>query len=196
MTAIFLDVDGVLNCFTTKDRAPSGVIGVDDEKISILGKILDLYEGSEVILTSTWKEDLDEQIQPLSPDAAYLLDALARQSIEVSGKTENDGQKWHGSYWRGAAIIDYIREHEEIERILILDDDGFDYKERGLTRYWVRTSKNAGGGLSERHVKKAADILSGQTGRADFFQHLQRKREQREREAAREREHIKRLLDK
>lgn len=51
---IFLDVDGVLNCHSTKDKC-DGYIGIDDKKVSLLKEIVDTT-GAIIILVSSWKE--------------------------------------------------------------------------------------------------------------------------------------------
>jgi len=39
MKIIFLDIDGVVNGADTKERAPSKVIGVEQEKLLLLSKL-------------------------------------------------------------------------------------------------------------------------------------------------------------
>ena len=53
-TAVFLDVDGVINCTSTKERAPgnANIIGIDSEKVTILKEIATAVNG-ELVLTST-----------------------------------------------------------------------------------------------------------------------------------------------
>ena len=51
---IFLDVDGVLNCHSTKDKC-GDYIGIDDKKVALLKEIVDAT-GAIIILVSSWKE--------------------------------------------------------------------------------------------------------------------------------------------
>ena len=63
---IALDIDGVLNCDTTKARSPSGYIGVSDKLIKRLKKIVD-DTGAKIVLSSDWRIDREE-----SKDFRYL----------------------------------------------------------------------------------------------------------------------------
>ena len=46
-----------------------------------------------------------------------------------------------------------MKVHGPVSGLLILDDEWFDYKEKGLTRYLLKTSYyKAGGGLRQSHV--------------------------------------------
>ena len=54
MKVIFLDIDGVLNNEYSKTRAPSGVIGIDGDKVKRLRKIVE-STGAKLVLTSSWK---------------------------------------------------------------------------------------------------------------------------------------------
>ena len=159
MTAIFLDIDGVLNTFYTKERAPSKVIGIESAKVKVLSQIVDLCDGA-VILSSSWKHDLGDDMTPLTPDGKYLTEKLLRHGITISGKVHGDPT------YRGAGIVDYIKAYTEIDKILILDDEVFDYKEVGLSPFLIQTSSDKDGGLKSEHVQQAAIILERKRTRA------------------------------
>lgn len=156
MTAIFLDVDGVLNTNFTRARAPSKVIGIEDDKVETLSQIVGLCDDCAVILSSSWKHDLGDDMAPLTPDGAYLVKRLHEHGITISGKTSGDPD------CRGAGIVQYIKEHTEIDRFLILDDEPFDYEEVGLLPFLIKTSSDKGGGLNQEHVTQAAVMLGRQ----------------------------------
>lgn len=61
---IFLDVDGVLNCHHTKDRAPSGVIGIDPQKVLLLRQIVQETHAC-IVLASSWQGASDRVYQSL-----------------------------------------------------------------------------------------------------------------------------------
>lgn len=49
---VFLDVDGVLNTVSTKERSPMGYIGIQEDKIRVLHTIL-TDNNAALVLTST-----------------------------------------------------------------------------------------------------------------------------------------------
>ena len=51
---VFLDVDGVLNTVSTKERSPMGYIGIQEDKIRVLHTIL-TDNNAALVLTSPWK---------------------------------------------------------------------------------------------------------------------------------------------
>ena len=156
MTAIFLDVDGVLNCLSTKEFIPgTEIFGVEDEKAAILKRISDLAGGAVIVLTSTWKMTWEKD-GPKDFDSEYLVRKLADHGLTISDKTDDD---WTD---RGAGILRYLDAHPEITSFLILDDQAFDFKALRLKKYLIRTSFAANGGLNERHVWQAERILKAQ----------------------------------
>ena len=160
LNLIFLDIDGVLNCKTTKDVF-CGHRGIEDEKISLLKHLVDLTN-AKIILTSTWnifwykephlKDKQDEM-------ATYLDEKLSKQGLVISDKTDN-----FNFIDRGISIIEYIRHLKylglNVDNFVIFDDEMFDYKESKLTKYLVRISFQTG--LQLKHIKKALAILKGE----------------------------------
>lgn len=55
MRILFLDIDGVANCSSTKERF-RGFIGIDPEKAAIIKEIIQATRCT-VILSSTWRLD-------------------------------------------------------------------------------------------------------------------------------------------
>ena len=58
---VFLDVDGVLNSITTKDRC-GPYVGIDDKKVSNLKDIIDATS-AKIVLVSSWKEGWKKEPQ-------------------------------------------------------------------------------------------------------------------------------------
>ena len=155
---IFLDVDGVLNCRSTKDIC-CGYVGIDDNKVALLKEIVDAT-GAVIVLVSSWKEWWTPNPKHKSNQdemATYLDEKLAKQGLIIRDKT-NDGN----SFRRGKGILRFIETQKEvgidINKYVILDDEMFDYLETKMTRHLIRTSFEQNG-LERKHVKKAIEKL-------------------------------------
>ena len=114
---VFLDIDGVLNTRTTVDATPKHCTGIDDARVTILANAIRKYGGGDIVLTSTWKDLREDDV-----DYLYLLSKLEREGLFISGKTQDVFSR------RGVGIIEYLQEHPEIEEYVILDDNTFDFK--------------------------------------------------------------------
>lgn len=123
--AVFLDVDGVLNTRTTCQHTPDGYTGIDDARVEILANAIKMYNCYEVILTSDWKE-MDEY----DDDYLYLLEKLDLYGLYISGKTVDRGNN------RGEGIINYLKDHPEIDDYVVLDDCTYDFEDYG--QLWER----------------------------------------------------------
>ena len=135
---IFLDVDGVLNCSSTKDRC-MGYIGIEDKKVSYLKQIVDTTKAS-IVLVSTWKyywHKEKEMKWKQDEMANYLDDKLSEVGLYIWDKTK-EVQK------RGKEIKNFIDElnarNIEVEKFVILDDEVLDYIEEGLSNNLVHTN--------------------------------------------------------
>jgi hypothetical protein len=161
MKVIFLDIDGVLNNIYSKTRAPSGVIGIDDDKVKRLRKIVEAT-GAKLVLTSTWKKDTGE-------DRDYMLRKLGREKLHILMHTVDEGRnRWEGiRRWMD-------RYGTNLEAYVILDDELFpDYYSDPANKilrpevkdHLVRTELfDKEGGLSESHVEEAVRILNSGKG--------------------------------
>lgn len=121
--AVFLDIDGVLNTRTTCERTPDGYKGIDDARIDILAKVIKKYESVDIILSSDWKDmKLDDD------DYIYMISKLEKYGLQLAGKTVDH---WNN---RGEGIMNYLKEHPEIDEFVILDDNTFDF--RNYRKLW------------------------------------------------------------
>lgn len=157
--AIFLDVDGVLNCQDTEETC-GDYIGIEDTKVILLKQIIDAT-GAIIILVSSWKEGwISNPNFKITQDelATYLDEKLAKQGLVIKGKTF-DGN----SDMRGKGIIRFIDKQKEIginiDKYIILDDEMFDYLEVDIARHLIKTSF-CGNGLELEHVKRAIEALA------------------------------------
>ena len=157
---LFLDVDGVLNCLSTRSRICE-CIGIDDEKISILKEIVTEHD-FVIVLSSSWKENWHRAGQKDQQDemADYLDEHLALYGLTISDKTEDT----LGGFYRGHGIIRWLDEHPGHGRWLVLDDECFaDFKECGITKHQIRTSFDPNrGGLQKKHIRIARNIVKKQ----------------------------------
>lgn len=151
MKVIFLDVDGVLNEDTTPARTKSRVIFIDPEKLLRLKRIVEVT-GAKIVLSSTWRYDRD--------DARYNGDFL-----ELQKAFHNVGLTFYSftpvdaiGIRRGMEIKAWLGMHPEVDRYIVLDDELFDFEERGLLPRLIKTDF-VDGGLTEAHVQEAIDML-------------------------------------
>ena len=156
--AIFLDVDGVLNCHSTKAMI-GPYKGIDHSKVTLLKQLVEETD-AQIVLISTWKEFWYKSTKLKDEQdvmANYLDKKLAIQNVYISAKTTEDDP-----FQRGKGIVDYINRLKQknifIDKFVILDDCLFDYKETRLTKHLVQTSYN-GEGLTQKHIKKAKELL-------------------------------------
>lgn len=149
MKIIFLDVDGVLNCPSTKARI-NGYIGVEQDKISLVKQIVEATE-AKIVLSSTWR--LDIGIHEGHVTYNYLVEELAKQGLGIFDitpyRTDNE---------RGLEIKEWLnRFGQEVERYIIIDDDTYDIMpyHKG---HVVRTSWRKG--IKPNAVKMAISMLN------------------------------------
>lgn len=156
---IFLDVDGVLNDSCTCDRIKQ-YVGIDDSKVAILKEMVQLMN-AKIVLSSSWKEGWYPYAKDKQDAFATILDhRLAEQGLTIVDKTVDP----YGQL-RGCGIIDWIRKQKDgVGKILILDDETFDFKACGLRKYQIQTSWGGpNGGLSEKHLRQLERMLPNLT---------------------------------
>ena len=116
---VFLDIDGVLNTWTSCVVAPSGEFkGIDDSRVRILKSAMNIGGFDGVVLTTTWKN-----IRNDNEDYLYMINLLEKYGITIHGQTKDKfltGREW--------GILEYLENHPDVEDFVILDDQhyGFD----------------------------------------------------------------------
>lgn len=160
MRVIFLDIDGVLNCSTSKSFCHDdlcGIIpGIDSDKVKRLAKIVE-GTGAQIILSSDWKDGWEKYYTSQKPSHVKYLDnhLYKKGKLTIKDKTPTTHK---GSWFRGSEILTYLRTHQDIENYVILDDtffDDFDNKE--IEEHLVLTNREVG--LTDGDVKNAIKIL-------------------------------------
>lgn len=120
MKVIFLDIDGVVNCYDTKERAPSKVIGVEQRLIAHIKEIVDAT-GAKLVLSSTWRKDWAFDLMD-GKDWHYLRDEFAKQDLYFMDYTPSRRDSH-----RGEEIKEWLTSTEyDVESYVIIDDEMFD----------------------------------------------------------------------
>jgi len=155
---IFLDVDGVLNCHSTKDRVGE-YTGIDDKKVSLLKEIVDKTL-AKIVLVSSWKNFWfkEKELKTKQDEFANRLDEkLAKQGLVIVDKTEDTIPAR-----RGEGILHYIEEQARnniiVDKYVILDDETWDYTFEHIAHHLVQSSYYQNG-LEDKHIRKAIEKL-------------------------------------
>ena len=117
LSVVFLDIDGVVNTRKTCVYAPSGCVGIDEERLAILSNSMKYVGVDGVVLTSTWKT-----MDASAEDYIYMIEKLDKYGITVLGKTEEERFTE-----REEGVLKYLNEHPEVEEFVILDDQHFGF---------------------------------------------------------------------
>ncbi len=174
MNVIFLDIDGVLNTshFGLNDykNKYGGYLIIDSKKVEILKNICDLTN-TKVVLSTGWKDILDDELKPLNKDGEFLLEIFNMYHIPLIGKTKTipkdlgDGKQQ--KYWKEYEILDYLKNHPEVIHFCIIDDDTNGLE--SLLDYLVKTKDYQGleedEGLTKEHLKEINMVLHKQIRR-------------------------------
>ena len=148
---IFLDIDGVVNCWSTKERAPSKVIGVEQRLIAHIKEIVDAT-GAKLVLSSTWRKDWAFDLMN-GKDWFYLRDEFAKQDLYFLDYTPSRRDSH-----RGEEIKEWLENTGyDVSSYVIIDDEMFDIWELH-EGHMVKTSFDSG--IKSGAVKMAIDILA------------------------------------
>lgn len=160
MRVIFLDIDGVLNCRTSKSYCVEDggrvIKGVDSDKVKRLAKIVEAT-GAKIILSSDWKDGWSKYYTSQKPSHAKYLDnhLYKKGKLTIKDKTPNTNK---GSWFRGSEILAYLKTHQDVEDYVILDDTFYDdFANKEIEEHLVLTDRDIG--LTESDAKNAIKIL-------------------------------------
>ena len=161
MKVIFLDIDGVLNCSTSKsfchDDTCGIITGIDSDKVKRLARIVE-QTGAKIVLSSDWKVGWEKYYITNKPSHAKYLDnhLLKKGGLIIFDKTPNINK---GSWFRGEEILTYLRLHQGIDNYVILDDTFFeDFDNKNIIDHLIITDYKYG--LTDENVKQAIEILN------------------------------------
>ena len=150
MRVIFLDIDGVVNCWDTKERAPSRVIGVEQRLIAHIKEIVDAT-GAKIVLSFTWRKDWAFDLLD-GKDWIYLRDEFAKQGLHFLDYTPSRRDSH-----RGEEIKEWLESTDyDVESYVVIDDEMYDIWELH-EGHLVQTSYDDG--IKPEAVDKAIKIL-------------------------------------
>jgi hypothetical protein len=117
---LILISDGVVNCWSTKERAPSKVIGVEQRLITHIKEIVEAT-GAKLVLSSTWRKDWAFDLLD-GADWRYLRDEFAKQDLYFMDYTPSRRDSH-----RGEEIKEWLESTDyEVESYVVIDDEMFD----------------------------------------------------------------------
>jgi phage FluMu protein gp41 len=137
-TAIFLDIDGVLN------QLQMGYY-IDKRCVAELGRIVEKTNG-EIVLTSSWRKGLS-LLGKSSPQIEELKGYFDKYNIKIVGRTKDLGD-------RSKEIEEYISS-KGIKNYLILDDDPILYDKVLDNTVFI----NCKTGLTSKDTKRILKLL-------------------------------------
>lgn len=159
MKLIFLDVDGVLNSLSTKEKL-EGYTFVSDELIARLKQIVEATD-AKIVLSSTWRRGWHCQEHVADPNAQDLQDIRMFEALKAKLQDfDLELMSYTDDFRRRGQEIDaWLKawDGESIESYVILDDLG-GTEMRPHCRRLIQTSMSVG--LTEKHVQKAIRMLT------------------------------------
>lgn len=159
---VFLDIDGVLNSnFWNENhqREISDGTLIDESKIKLLCKLIEKTE-AEIILHSGWKYWFDSNLKPLRKETENLRILFEKEGLAIAGvtpdhATEEIRKTKKFSLVKADEILAWLKQHEEIDRWVVLDD--LDLHNAEIAKHQVKTDQTVG--LTIEDVKEAERIL-------------------------------------
>lgn len=170
--AVFLDVDGVLNWIGSKSMCVADGIpylGIDSNKVKRLSKIIKTTD-AKIVLTSDWGRQFNiGAYKQETKHSQYLSNKLRKEGLRVYDKIDwNNFQRRQ----RGAAIMDWVERHPNLESWVVLDDEWFwVYDKEPIRERFIHCFNQCGSptkdhekycGLTESLADHAINILLGQ----------------------------------
>lgn len=166
MKVIFLDLDGVLNdnFFLLKNLKNRHTIENGDlceKRILSLKRIVD-KTGAKIVLSSSCKSKFNNgnpKDYRKNTRAEVLVKTFERLGLEIFDLTEIIDTDYSTQGWsRPYEIEKYLKDHEDIENFVILDDDDAGMKRR-FGKHFIKTNCNKGG-LIRCRANRAIEILN------------------------------------
>ena len=142
MRILFTDIDGCLNCLTTKERY-RGMLGIEKSKIKILDYIVQ-KTGVKLVLSSTWRLDKD------------WLGTMEKCGINRDYFIDKTPYLIEGLYCRGKEIKKWIDDNKFEGKYAVIDDDDDMLPHQKLFKTSFKT------GLTKELAEKIIDYFGGE----------------------------------
>lgn len=177
MKVIFLDIDGVLNGYNQWTYCLFAIIkflhlnklwykyyDIFDCKRHYTRRLAKIVKktGAKIVISSSWRSGWYRPYEEKSKRSKTLEDNIKYFNLEVIGITPKDK---NGR--RGNEIAQWLSEHPEVDKFVILDDEKFNMMEYYgneliITSYDgnVTGAAKDNTGLRRKHVKQAIKILN------------------------------------
>lgn len=167
MKLIFLDIDGVLNSSSWNEAHPEEIHEgrlIDKEKVKLLSKLVQETQ-AKIVLHSGWRFWFNENMTPLRREALYFVKLLEEQSLSLYDKTpdlttEEIRASKKFSLVKASEILEWLKQHEEIDNYIVLEDLELHNKEIEL--HQIKT--DASEGLTDENVAHAIRFLKQMEG--------------------------------
>lgn len=159
MNYIFLDIDGVLNSEKFLLEHKQKILLIDSENVKLLAELV-RKTNSQIILSSSWRMFLNDDLSAKGSHGQILIDSLSDFDLCLSGKTseayvEDSEEMWE----RPEEIQKYIRDHlDASDNFIILDDEDCGLKKK-FKDHFIQTNFFLNG-LTKGHVDKGIEILN------------------------------------
>ena len=159
MKFLFLDIDGVLNTYYTKQTTKTGTIDILDKKLLLIKELVD-KTNAKIILSSTWslgyfdllkgQNDTKHAIDFLHLNDKFQSIGLEFFSFIAQPPNKPRGENIHD--W----IIDFLKSHsiKDIKSIVILDDNN---QLRPYGYFGVKTSVMVG--VIPKQINRCVKVL-------------------------------------
>lgn len=155
MKVIFLDIDGVLNSRAyDRKRNWNEKTDIDETRLPFTKEIVDAT-GAKIVLSSTWRQHWDKDINRCDEDGLYINKTFAKFGLSIFDKIPDLGI----TALRRDEISKWMKEIKEvIDSFVIIDD--YRYGWGDLSEHFVKTEPNFRLGIEREHVERAVEILN------------------------------------
>lgn len=156
MKIIFLDFDGVIT-------TPESGFKLCPEKMKLLEKIID-HTDARIVISSSWRRySLSDTIKTITDKSNPFVGnnpfSMPERVIGVTSQIyafKHGSRDFHYRIQRGVEIYQWLKEHDDVDAYVILDDD----RDMLLSQAPHFIQVNGDIGLCENNVELAIQVLN------------------------------------